>query len=163
MKKVFLLLATALFILSACKESNEETKYDPAKDGIVAEWDSKGDNVAPLLKNLKIDSIYAKFNANNTYQVEAWAMGAKTVFSGTYVQKASKAPGIWDITLNQSAPTTVTSVGIFEIKQGSDKKFTMKYEVVQTEPSLGATPPTAQAGFGSTALGNTNIQTFIKR
>ena len=41
----------------------------------------------------------------------------------------------------------------------------MQYEVAQTTPSIGATAPTADAGFGSTsggALGTTNIQNFIK-
>ena len=42
----------------------------------------------------------------------------------------------------------------------------MKYEVVQTEPNIGATPPTASAGFGSSnggALGQSNVQKFVKR
>lgn len=167
MKKLFFVLAAALFMFSACDESTDETKYDPATDGISGEWDSKGENVAVLLKTyFQVDSIYAKFNSNNTYLVESYAKGAKTIYSGTYVQKASSVAGIWDITLNQSTPTAVTSVGIFEITKGTDNKYSMKYEVVQTEPNIGATPPTATAGFGSSsggALGTMNIQKFVKR
>lgn len=42
----------------------------------------------------------------------------------------------------------------------------MKYEVVQTEPNIGSTPPTPEGGFGSTnggAIGDINIQKFVKR
>lgn len=167
MKKLFFVLAAALFVLSACDESTDETKYDPATDGIAGEWDSKGEDVALLLKNyFKVDSIYAKFNSNNTYLVESFSQGTKTTYSGTYAQKVSSVAGIWDITLNQSTPTAVTSVGIFEVTKGTDNKYRMKYEVVQTEPNIGATPPTASAGFGSSsggALGTMNIQTFVKR
>jgi hypothetical protein len=55
-------------------------------------------------------------------------------------------------------------VGIFDISTATNP-YTMQYEVAQTEPSIGATPPTAAAGFGSTnggALGTFNIQKYIK-
>jgi len=38
---------------------------------------------AGLLKTyFKVDSIYAKFNANNSYQVESYSSGTKTTYSG---------------------------------------------------------------------------------
>ena len=67
--------------------------------------------------------------------------------------------------MNQSTPSAVTSEGIFEITKVGEG-YTMRYEVVQTEPDIGATPPTATAGFGSSnggALGQMNIQKFVKR
>jgi hypothetical protein len=165
MKKVIifgLLLAVAF---TGCDKSDEEPETDPQKIGIVGEWYSSGANVAPLLSYyFGVDSIYAKFEANNTYLVESFANNAKTTYVGTYSQNKSGVGTIWNITLNQSSPTAVTSVGIFDISTETNP-FTMMYEVVQTEPSIGATPPTAQAGFGSTsngAYGNTNIQKFIK-
>ncbi|HQU97021.1 MAG TPA: hypothetical protein PLO39_12810, partial [Saprospiraceae bacterium] len=70
---------------------------------------------------------------------------------------------IYTIKLNQTSPTALTAEGIFEVS--ADNK-TMKYEVVQTEPSLGIAPPTAAGGFGSTAggaFGTNVVQNFVRR
>lgn len=159
---IFLLFALAF---TACKKSDEETTYNPSTDGIVGEWYSSGDNVSALLVTyFAIDSIYANFESNNTYLVESYSQGAKTTYAGTYTMEKSGTGDIWNIVLNQSTPTAVTSEGIFEIT-GSGSNYTMKYEVTQTEPSIGASAATAEAGFGSTAggaFGTTNIQTFVK-
>lgn len=164
MKKLFFILAAIVIGFSSCSKSDEANVYDPAADGITGEWQSSGTNVAPLLAYFKIDSIYAKFNANNTYHVESFtATGTKTTYEGTYTQAKSTTGAIWTIVLNQSTPTAVTSEGMFEITKATTG-YTMKYEVVQTQPSLG-TPPTPAAGFGSTsagALGVNNIQKFVQ-
>lgn len=147
-------------------EATKSINTDPLAKldyGITGEWYSSGSNVAPLLAYFLIDSIYAKFEANNTYLVESYASGAKTTYTGTFTQEKSGIGNIWNIVLNQSAPTAITSEGIFEIT-AANGGYTMKYEVVQTEPSLG-TAPTAEAGFGSSSggtLGTMNIQTFVK-
>ena len=139
--------------------------YNPATDGIAGEWQSSGTNVATLLSYyFHIDSIYAKFNDNNTYLVESFANDAKTTYSGTYAQTKTTTGEIWTIVLNQSTPTAVTSEGIFEITKVGEV-YKLKYEVVQTAPSIGATPPTPAAGFGSSnggALLTSNIQTFLQ-
>jgi hypothetical protein len=131
--------------------------------GIVGEWYSSGSNVAVLLSYyFKVDSIYANFKANNTYHVESFSKGAKTTYEGVFVQTIPTTGTIWTIVLNQSTPTAVTSEGIFEITKAT-AGYTMKYEVVQTTPSIGATPPTVSGGFGSSsagAYGTTNVQTF---
>ena len=164
MKKLFFILAAVVIGFSSCDKSDEADVYDPAADGIVGEWQSSGTNVAPLLAYFKIDSIYAKFYVNNTYHVESFtATGTKTTYEGTYTQAKSTTGSIWTIVLNQSTPTAVTSEGMFEITKATTG-FTMKYEVVQTQPSLG-TPPTPAAGFGSTsagALGVNNSQKFVQ-
>lgn len=165
MKKllVFGMMLAVVFI--SCDKSDEEDDDDPQKIGIVGEWYSSGSDVATLLSYyFGVDSIYAKFESNNTYLVESFADGAKTTYSGTYTQTKSGVGTIWNITLNQSTPTAVTSVGIFDISTETTP-YTMQYEVAQTEPSIGATPPTAAGGFGSTnggALGTWNIQKFKK-
>jgi hypothetical protein len=165
MKKVIIFGLLLAVVFTGCKKTEEEPETDPQKIGIVGEWYSSGDNVAFLLSYyFGIDSIYAKFETNNTYLVESFANDAKTTYVGTYAQNKSGTGTIWNITLNQSSPTAVTSVGIFDIST-STNPYTMMYEVVQTEPSIGATPPTATAGFGSTnggQLGNFNIQKFVK-
>ena len=68
--------------------------------------------------------------------------------------------GIWNITVNQSSPSVLTSVGIFKVDGDN-----MQYEVAQTEPNIGAIPPTAAGGFGSTnggALGTQNVQKYVR-
>lgn len=124
------------------------------------EYQSSGSNVAPLLTALfGTDSIFAKFNLDNSYVVEQYdTSNVKIEFTGTFSQTPSGVGSIWEITLNQSAPSALTAQGIFEISG-----TTMSYEVVQTDPDIGATPPTAAAGFGSSnggGLGTSNVQTF---
>lgn len=162
------LIALALLFsvtLIACEKSSDDNSTDPQKIGIVGEWYSSGDNVATLLGYLGIDSIYAKFNSDNTYLVESFASGAKTTLTGTYTQAKSGVGNIWTITLNQGSPTALTSEGIFEI-DATKSPYTMNYEVAQTEPQItGVTPPTAAGGFGSTssgAYGTSNLQKYIK-
>lgn len=166
MKKAIIFGLLLAVVFTGCEKSeNEGPETDPQKIGIVGEWYSSGDNVAVLLSTyFLIDSIYAKFETNNTYLVESFANDAKTTYSGTYAQTKSGVGTIWTITLNQSTPTAVTSVGIFDISTANDP-YTMRYEVVQTQPDIQAIPPTAEAGFGSTnagALLTWNIQNFIK-
>lgn len=165
MKKLLLLAMMFSVAFVACEKSEDDDSNDPQKVGIVGEWYSSGNNVAPLLAYLGIDSIYAKFNKDNTYLVESFSDGAKTTLTGTYVQTKSGFGNIWNITLNQSSPTALTSQGIFEI-DATKNPYTMKYEVAQTEPQIsGVTAPTAEGGFGSTsngAYGNTNVQNYIK-
>ncbi len=134
--------------------------------GIAGNWYSSGDNVAPLLATyFNVDSIYAEFYVDQTYVVESYDQdGVMTEYLGTYVQEESDVEGIWTITLNQSNPSSLTSEGIFGLFPG-EAGYDMKYEVVQTEPDLGNSPPTPENGFGSSnngELGETNIQKFIK-
>lgn len=163
MKKLFFILAAIAIGFSSCDKSDEGDSYNPAADGITGEWYSSGSNVSVLLSSyFKVDSIYAKFNTNNTYHVESYALGTKTIYEGTYAQTKPATGTIWTIVLNQSTPTAVTSEGIFEITSAT-AGYTMKYEVVQTTPSIGATPPTVSGGFGSSsagAYGTKNVQTF---
>lgn len=168
-KLIFIFVAALAFAFTACEESVEEDVYNPTTDGLIGEWQSSGTNVAALLKTyFKVDSIYANFKDNNTYVVESFSSGAKTTYAGVFTQTKSTTGNIWTIKLEQSTPTAVTSEGIFEITTVATAKstsYTMKYEVVQTTPSIGATPPTPAAGFGSSnggALKQTNVQNFAK-
>lgn len=133
--------------------------------GIIGKWQSSGVNMAPLLVAAGIDSIYAEFKGDNTYVVESFTPdGSKTTLVGTFTQQRAGVGNIWNITVNQSSPTSLVSVGIFEVSPLSP--ISMKYEIAQTEPAIaGVTPPTAAAGFGSTsggAFGIWNIQTYLK-
>ena len=166
MKKLFFIAFAMIISFASCKKSSDDSNiYDPAEEGIVGEWVSSGANVAPLLVMFQVDSIYADFRSNNTYLVESFDPDkVKTTYTGTYAQVKSSVGNIWTIVLNQSTPSAVTSEGIFEISGSSSSGYTMKYEVVQTEPTLG-TAPTPSGGFGSSsggALGETNIQKFVR-
>ena len=138
------------------------TNCDPCEVGVMGKWQSSGTNVAPLLVNLfATDSIYAEFNTDFTYYVEQYdTSGTKLILEGTYTQAESGTGNIWDIEVNQSSPAPLTSKGILEVTG-----TTMKYEIVQTSPDIGAVPPTAAAGFGSTnggAFGTLNVQVYEK-
>jgi hypothetical protein len=137
-----------------------------SETGVIGRWQSSGTNVAPLLKNSGIDSIYAEFRTNFTYFVEAFqADGSKTTLTGNYVQQKSAVGSIYTIRLTQNTPTALVSEGIFEVKiDGS--VTTMDYEVAQTDPNIpGVIPPTPQGGFGSTSgglFGTANLQKYVK-
>lgn len=134
---------------------------DPCEVGIQGRWQSSGDNVAPILvTSFGTDSIYAEFRTDFTYLVEQYdSTGAKLDLVGTYTQDESSVSGIWTITVQQSAPNSLTSEGIFEING-----TTMRYEIAQTSPEVvGVTPPTPEGGFGSTSGGafdDINIQVY---
>ncbi|HNV81642.1 MAG: hypothetical protein WBI34_00495 [Tenuifilaceae bacterium] len=164
MKKLIFILISAAIFFSGCKKSEEEDKYNPSTDGLIGSWLSKGDNVAELLRvYFQVDSITAVFHENNTYNVVSYSGGTPTNYNGTFVQTKPTSGTIWTIKLLQSAPTSVTSEGIFEIT-GKTPNFLLTYEVVQTEPNIGATPPTPEAGFGSSnggLLAMMNVQKFV--
>jgi hypothetical protein len=171
MKTTIKLLSIAFLfgILFIACDKKEDPIIDDEEDvlvGMQGEWYSSGTNVAPLLSTyFAVDSIYAKFNTDNTYLVESFdAQGVKTTYSGTYVQTENTGSTIWTILLNQSLPSSGTSEGIFELYTNQDS-YDMQYEVVQTQPDINATPPTATAGFGSSnggALGTLNIQKYFR-
>ena len=164
------LAAAALISFQSCgdstggEEEEQPDVYDYQTDGIQGHWLSEGDNVAPLLSALlNVKKITATFNKNNTYTVVSYdTANAVTTYTGTYVQTKSSVSGIWNITLSQTVPYTGVSEGIFQITKTGDD-YTMKYEVVITEPDYGNSTPTASGGFGSSnggALGVSNIQVF---
>jgi hypothetical protein len=167
MKKLTILLMLLMLALSfsACKDDdNNTTDPQEPQEEIVGDWVSEGANVAPLLVQLfKITKITATFNANGTYQVvQVDSANTSLTLTGTYEVEKSSVGNIYTITANQQSPATLTSEGIYEITNGNS----MKYEVVQTAPAIGAVPPTPAAGFGSTnggALGTWNVQTYVKQ
>ncbi len=142
-------------------ESDQMVTVQLAELGIIGEWYSSGGNVASLLVQFNVDSIYANFNSDQTYVVESYDPdGVMTEYSGTYTQAKSDVGNIYTIVLNQSTPFSATSEGIFEVIPDGDG-FDMKYEVVQTEPASGYSPPTPSGGFGSTGLGDINTQKYL--
>lgn len=171
-----MMLFASVIMVSCGKEDDKGTCTDGVKnqdetdidcggvctaclEGVQGKW--KSYPVAPILANFA-DSIFAEFKTNNTYIVNQWKNGTKTDLIGTYVQTKSNVGAIYTIKINQSSPNAITAEGILEV--AADNK-TMKYELIQTEPSLGVAPPTAAGGFGSSAggtLGVLNIQNYVR-
>ncbi len=122
-----------------------------AVDPITGEWRSEGEGnvalgLAILAQTARID---AEFLSNNTYNVVSIdSSGTEVQFSGTYTTGPLTDSGIRTIRLEQSVPAAVVSEGIFRI-EGEN----MTYEVIQTEPNIGAEAPTVEGGFGSTLVG----------
>ncbi len=155
----------ALFVLSGCGTASGPDNTQQQQQPIVGDWLSSGADVAPLLAGAPFNwvKITANFDPSGSYTVLGTDKdGKQTTFAGTYVATESDVAGIWNITVNQSAPATTTAVGIYQIA-GTQ----MKYEVVQTQPTNGLSPPTAKAGFGSTIYNGkaiaTLIQTFVRQ
>lgn len=157
------MLAFSVFAISCDKEDDTDDNPQPdTKVGVQGEWESSGTDVAPLLVTLfGTDSIYANFKTDMSYTVEQYdSTGSKLTLAGTYTQEESGVGDIYNITVEQSSPAALTSEGIFEVNGN-----TMQYEIAQTSPDIGATPPTAADGFGSTsggAVGTMNVQTYQK-
>jgi hypothetical protein len=135
--------------------------------GLIGSW--KAYDISAILLGLGYDdSLYAHFNADQTYRVQAYIAGIEYELIGTYTQTKSDYGNIWSILLNQTemngTPTEITSEGIFEVYAASPDS--MWYEVAQTNPAIqGVTAPTAEAGFGSTSgglLGTANIQKYFR-
>lgn len=154
------MVAIASLFAFGCSSDDDGTtgpEPDPNYDVIVGTWRSPVP--APILANF-VDSIHVEFKNNQTYIVKSFNDGASVDLIGTY-ETSDGVGNIRNITLNQSAPTVLTSVGIFQVVDN-----VMTYEVAQTEPAQqGVTPPTAEAGFGSTssgAFGDMNIQIYYK-
>ncbi len=169
-----MILASLLFL--ACVEDDvtdgavvdtDDTAADTAGDtgasGNVlpgGTWVSEGDNISALLAYFDFVRVEADFAASS-YEVRATdADGLETTFTGSYTVDLSTVPH--GITLAQTSPSSATSSGIWQV-EGT----TLTYEVVQTSPSSGCTPPTPEAGFGSTACGQpipagSNVQTFVR-
>lgn len=150
---LFAALALLTFGVAACGDDEDPTGPGEEQDEIVGTWVSTGADLAPGLAAapFNADSIIATFNENGTYAVVQWSAGAAINFAGTYTLGTQAEGQIRAITANQTAPTSVTSQGIFQVTGA-----TMRYEIIQVEPAIqGVTAPTVAGGFGSTAVNGT--------
>jgi hypothetical protein len=149
--------------------SDSPSADDAADDGtpeevtLAGSWVSEGSDVAPLLVELtgaqKITAVFA----DDTFTVATIDdQGQEVIQAGVYSATPSGVGQIFDIVLEQSSPATVTAEGIFEIDT-SVSPAVMRYEIVQTEPSVGAIAPTAEGGFGSTAYGDDLTQVYLRQ
>jgi len=162
MKYLLVLVLSGLLIFASCSKDSTSPE-DEARTPEVWEgtWLSAGANVAPLLVAF-YDSVSVEFGENTVSLTSHVPGGAWSVpDEGTYTVTKSQTGDIHTIDIVYS---TFEQSGIFQVISANPD--TMKLEVVQTVPDLGATPATVTAGFGSTsggAFGTMNIQIYLKQ
>ena len=143
-------------------DSSSTDDSEPAGDqDITGAWLSEGDNISDLLAAGGFVKITANFKSDGTYTTDATdSRGTTYNLAGTYTVDTSTLPGT--IVAHQTTPTSVTAEGIWQVNGD-----TLLYEVAQTSPDKGFTPPTPQGGFGSTTGPNVepgiNVQTYKRQ
>jgi hypothetical protein len=131
---------------------------------IVGMWLSTGANLAKGFTTAPFSytSITGDFKADFTYAVVGTdASGKMSTLAGTWQSSPSSVAGIYDFTQNQTTPSTATAKGIYRLDTTvTPNRLTL--EGVQTMPSLNASPPTAEAGFGSTTVNGTKTSDWVQ-
>lgn len=130
-------------------------------DLLVGDWLSEGDDISSLLAYYGYTSVTSSFLSDGSYVVDATgSTGAVDSYAGTFVADDSAA--LAAITLTQTSPSAITAEGIFTVEDD-----VLTYEVVQTSPDIGCTPPTVQSGFATTdcsgQTGDYNVQVFRRQ
>ena len=138
---------------------------DDAAEPVTLEgvWVSSGMDVAPLLVELTgAVEITATFTPD-TFTVHTLDnQGQEVSQSGVYTAEPVGTDGLYAITLEQTTPQAITAEGIYQIDNTTNPPI-LRYEVVQTIPSVGAEPPTPDKGFGGTNLGDDLTQIFVRQ
>ena len=158
------LALTVFFVFAGCGTAMDSSTGSGGTNALTGTWLSQGSDVAPLLAAAPFNdvSITATFNGDDTYSVDSVDTSNKHVtFSGTYELTPSSVSGILSITCHQVEPQTATAEGMLQI-DGTVTPARMQYEVVQTQPTNGLTPPVPERGFGSTLFNGQPINTLIQ-
>lgn len=158
-------LAGMAFAAVGCGTAVETMPMMTPQQQLTGTWLSQGADVAPLLAGPPFNntSIKATFNSDGTYTVVSVDTSNKTInYAGTYVLMPTSVQGLVSITANQSMPSNAVAQGIYQIDT-SVMPAHMQYEVVQTQPTNGLTPPSPEKGFGSTIYNGKQISTLIQK
>jgi len=134
-----------------------------AKLDVVGFWTAGSVDIAPILAD-SISLMTLRFRTDSTFTITQTNIdGLITSFSGSYsVAKDNGSNDIYPIFLDRTSPINAKFAGIFEINDVIEPEE-LTFEMVQTMPNIGFTPPTTEFGFGSTNdgnLGTTNISRF---
>ncbi len=150
---------TASATLPSDDPSTDTSSPDEAPDpALVGDWTSDGSDISDLFVDepFNIVLVDATFWANSTYEVSSQDQaGARATFTGTWsVDLSTNPPGI---TLEQSNPYAATSEGLYAVSGD-----VLTYEIVQTEPDYGFTPPIDNFGTttGPSVDSGANVQTY---
>lgn len=157
-KLLFLLIALLSISFIACSDDEGSTAPVVEVDAWVGTWLSAGDNVPSTVSSLGIDSARFTMNEDQTLTLESHFKDGQWIPTvGTYSVTESSSGDIHSIEI---VYPSYEQGGIIQVIKGNPDK--MKLEVVATVPNYGFTPVTPEGGFGSSNLGDINIQTYVK-
>lgn len=129
-------------------------------EGLAGTWVSEGADLSELFAGepFNFTHVSATFRTNGTYTVVVTDVENQTAtLTGSYTTDTSTSPAT--IAQRQSEPSEALASGIFAVSGD-----TLTFEVVQTSPDYGFSPPTPSGGFGSTSGPNMtagiNTQTY---
>ncbi len=162
---ITLAVGVAGMMLAGCGNAVDTGGTGMQQQPIIGTWISQGSDVAPLLAGAPFNNvkITATFKADATYSVVGIDSSNKEVdYSGTYEIMQSGINNIVQIRLSQVMPSTAQAEGMYQVDT-SQTPQRMQYEVVQTQPTNGLTPPTPDKGFGSTIYNGMQIATLIQK
>lgn len=135
---------------------------EPAGDPLVGEWVSEGADRSPLFASPPFEyaSVAATFRSDGGFVVVPVDQeGVEYLVTGTW---QAGGGDLRAIVLSQVEPYVATGEGILAIDGD-----VLTYEVVQTVPDYGFTPPTPATGFGATSgpglQPGDNVQTFRRQ
>jgi hypothetical protein len=158
--------AVAGMMLAGCGNAVDTTGGTSSQqNAIVGSWLSSGGDVAPLLAGAPFNDakITATFNNDGTYTVVSIDTSNKEIdYAGTYQIMDSGVGTIWQIRCSQVMPSTAQAEGMYQVDT-TQTPVRMQYEVVQTQPTNGLTPPEPGKGFGSTVYNGDQIATLIQK
>ena len=163
MKRLLLVLIIILgmaLMTSCSKDDDNGTNPTPPADPWVGTWLSADANVAPILVALfNYDSVRVELLENMVVKTHFHVKdGAWATAEGTYSVTKSASGDIHSV---QFVYAAFSQAGIMQVTDGTPD--TMKLEVVQTVPDIGAVPRTPESGFGSDpALATMNIQNYVR-
>ena len=132
---------------------------------VVGTWLSNGSNLAPGFTKapFNITSITGVFKADLTYSVTSTdSTGKMSTSAGTWSSMPSDVAGIYNLVQTQTQPSSATAQGIYQVDATQSPPL-LTLEGVQTMPSLGATPPTADGGFGSTVVNGMKTSDWVQK
>ena len=153
-------LICGLTWITGCGDDDDDTTSPPETDEWVGTWLSAGENVAPILVAVfNYDSVRVEFDEDQIVTLDSHvAGGAWTSVSGTYLVTRYETGDIHSI---ETVYPAFSQEGIIQVISANPD--TMKLEVVQTVPDIGAIPRTPETGFGSDlTLGDLNIQIYLR-
>ncbi|MCP4547458.1 MAG: hypothetical protein GY835_13450 [bacterium] len=153
-------LIMGLVVFLGCGDDDPAGLGDTADPELwEGDWLSADANVAPILVTLfNLDSVRVSFNENMTVslmQHDTITGNWTTAMLGTYTVTESATGDIHEIFTDYD---DIDQEGIIRVVEGTSDVLTL--EVVQT--GIGAEVPTVAGGFGSTAIGDINIQTYVR-
>ena len=162
-----LTLAAALagMALAGCGTAVDTSVDAAPMSQLTGTWLSQGADVAPLLAGPPFNNakISATFKADGSYSVDSFDTSNKELlYAGTFVATPSTVAGVYTIKLTQVMPSSAVAEGMYQIDTTVTPAH-MQYEVVQTQPTNGLQPPTADKGFGSTLYNGKQISTLIQK